>query len=47
MDGQTYLKDVDYYNRYCLIDLEDIICYIKINEKEDNEIEYGTQYRKN
>ena len=46
VDGQTYLKDLDYYNRYCLIDLEDIICYIKINEKEEYEIEYGTQYKK-
>ena len=44
--GQTYLKDIDYYNKYCLIDLEDIICYIKINEKEEYEIEYGTQYKK-
>ena len=46
VEGQTYLEDPDFYNRYFLIDLEDKICYIKVNKKEDDEIEYGCQYNK-
>ena len=46
VDGQTFLENLDFYNRYCLIDLEDKICYIKVNQKEDDEIEYGTQYNR-
>ena len=34
VDGQTYLKQIDIYNRYCLIDLEEKICYIKVNKKK-------------
>ena len=46
VDGQVFLEKLDFYNRYCLIDLEDKICFIKVNQKEDDEIEYGTQYNR-
>ena len=46
VDGHAYLEQLDFYNKYCLIDLGDKICYIKVNQKEEDEIEYGTQYKK-
>ena len=46
VEGNTYLEGFDFYNKYSLIDIGDIICYIKANQKEENEIEYGSQYLK-
>ena len=46
VEGHAFLEELDFYNKYCLIDLEDNICYIKVNQKEEDEIEYGTQYKK-
>ena len=44
IEGHTFLEELDFYNKYSFIDLGDIICYIKINQKEEDEIEYGSQY---
>ena len=46
VEGHAYLEEFDFYNKYSLIDLGNIICYIKVNQKEEDEIEYGCQYRK-
>ena len=46
VEGNVYLEEFDFYNKYSLIDLGNIICYIKVNQKEEDEIEYGCQYRK-
>ena len=45
IEGHTYLEEFSYQNRYNFIDLEDIICYIKSNQKEEDEIEYDLQYK--
>jgi len=45
VEGHTYLEDFNYQNRNNFIDLGDIICYIKFNQKEEDEIEYDLQYK--
>ena len=45
VEGHTYLEELSYQNRYSFIDLGDIICYIKSNQKEEDEIEYDLQYK--
>lgn len=46
VEGHTYLEEFSYLNKYNFIDLGDIICYIKSNQKEEDEIEYDLQYKK-
>ena len=35
VEGHAYLEEFDFYNKYSLIDLGNIICYIKVNKEED------------
>ena len=47
VEGHAYLEEFDFYNKYSLIDLGNIICYIKVNQKEEDEIEYIANIKKN
>ena len=42
--GYAFLDRIDSYERYNFVDLGNSICYIKINQEEEEEIENGARY---